>query len=122
MSEKKETAEKPLDKMTAKELREVASAMPEITGASGMKKAELFEAIKKAKGIKEEKEKKEKKDKKEKKEKKEKGHIASVGELKKMIKALKGQRAEALSSGDRKTAKICRRRISRLKRKTRRAA
>ena len=51
--EKEAQSEKPLDKMTAKELREVAAGMSEITGAHGMKKDELLAAIKKAKGIEE---------------------------------------------------------------------
>ena len=41
MTDEKETQEKPLEKMTATELREVAKEIPEITGASGMKKDEL---------------------------------------------------------------------------------
>ena len=49
---KKEIKEKPLEKMTAKELREVGKQLPEITGVYGMNKAELINAIKKAKGIK----------------------------------------------------------------------
>lgn len=120
MSEKKEIEEKPLEKMTAKELREVAADIPEITGASGMKKDELLEAIKKAKGVAEEKNKDaggsgpdpKKKTK----------TVESVADLKKKIKALKSQKTDARSSGDRKTAKIYRRRINRLKKKTRRAA
>jgi len=42
---KKETKEKPLDKMTAKELREVGKQIPEITGVYGMNKPELISAI-----------------------------------------------------------------------------
>ena len=53
MTDEKETQEKPLEKMTATELREVAKEIPEITGASGMKKEELISAIKKARGIEE---------------------------------------------------------------------
>ena len=48
---KKEIKEKPLEKMTVKELREIAKEIPEITGVSGMNKAELFSAIQTAKGI-----------------------------------------------------------------------
>lgn len=107
MSGKKETKEKPLDKMTAKDLREIAAGMPEITGAHGMNKAELIAEIKKVRGIKDESPKKA-------------GH--DVREVKVKIRSLKAKRVDALSSGDRKAAKICRRRISRLKRKTRRAA
>jgi ABC-type uncharacterized transport system ATPase subunit len=46
-------AEKPLDKMTVVELREVAKEeIPGITGVTGMKKDQLLEAIKEARGIK----------------------------------------------------------------------
>ena len=105
--EKTETKEKPLDKMTVKELREVAKQLPEITGVHGMNKVELLSAIKQARGIKEEP--KQKTD-------------ASVFEIKKKIKALKAEREVALNNNDKKMAKIYRRRITRLKRKTRRAA
>ncbi|NNL42079.1 MAG: transcription termination factor Rho, partial [Desulfobacterales bacterium] len=46
----KKTKEKPLDKLTVKELREIAKEIPEITGVHGMNKAELLDAIEKAKG------------------------------------------------------------------------
>ena len=104
---KKETKEKPLDKMTAKELREVGKTIPEITGVYGMNKAELISAVKKARGIEEATGKK---------------TDSSVREIKKKIKALKAQRAAALNNNDKKMVKIYRRRITRLKKKTRRAA
>ena len=47
---------------------------------------------------------------------------ARIGELKQKIKALKVQRREALEAKDKKKATIFKRRISRLKKKTRRAA
>ena len=105
--EKIETQEKPLDKMTVKELREIAKEIPEISGVHGMNKAELLSAIKEARGIKEEPKKK---------------TDASVFEIKKKIKALKAEREVALNNKDKKMAKIYRRRITRLKRKTRKAA
>ena len=101
-----EEKEKPLDKMTAKELREVAKEIPQITGVHGMNKAELISAIKKSRGIVEEKKKSD----------------ASVRDLKLKIKALKAERDATRESLDRKKASIYRRRISRLKKKTRRAA
>ena len=100
-------AEKPLEKMTVKELREMAKGIPGITGVHGMKKDDLIVEIKKAKGIKDEPIKK---------------ADASIGELKQKIKALKVQRREALEAKDKKKATIFKRRISRLKKKTRRAA
>jgi len=46
---------KPLDKMTQKELRELCmSKLPQITGASGMSKEEILPAIKEVLGIVEE--------------------------------------------------------------------
>jgi hypothetical protein len=108
MAGKEKTAkEKPLEKMTAKELREVAMEIPEITGVHGMNKAELVSAIKASRGIKDNKVKK---------------ADASVREIKKKIKALKAERERALENQDNKMAGVYRRRISRLKKKTRRAA
>ncbi len=104
---KKETKEKPLEKMTAKELREVGKQIPELTGVHGMNKAELISAIKKARGIIEDLPKK---------------TDSSVREIKKKIKTLKTEREAALNNNDNKMAKIYRRRITRLKKKTRRAA
>jgi hypothetical protein len=98
---------KPLEKMTVKELREVAKEMPGITGVHGMKKEELIVAIQDAKGIKPPPVKK---------------ADATIGVLKKKIKALKVERQAALQAKDKKMATIYKRRISRLKKKTRRAA
>lgn len=99
--------EKPLEKMTVKELREMAKDMPGITGVHGMKKDDLIVEIKKAKGIADEPVKK---------------ADANISDLKQKIKALKVQRKEALEAKDKKKATIFKRRISRLKKKTRRAA
>jgi len=56
MEEKRELPklEKKLEKMTIKELREIALQIPEITGVHGMNKEELISALKKVYGIKEE--------------------------------------------------------------------
>jgi len=99
--------EKPLDKMTVKELREMAKDIPGIAGVHAMKKAELISEIKEAKGIKDEPAKK---------------AAASTRDLKLKIKTLKAERQAALEAKDKKKATIFRRRISRLKKKTRRAA
>ncbi len=104
---KKEAKEKPLEKMTAKELRDVGKQLPEITGVYGMNKAELVSAIKKARGIEEAVGKK---------------TDTSVREIKKKIKALKTEREMAINNKDEKMAKVYKRRISKLKKKTRRAA
>jgi protein-arginine kinase activator protein McsA len=104
---KKETKEKPMEKMTAKELREIGKQLPEITGVYGMNKAELVSAIKKAKGIVEDLPKK---------------GDSSVREIKKKLKALKAKREASIDNNDHKMAKIYRRRITKLKKKTRNAA
>lgn len=102
---KKEAKEKPLEKMTAKELREVGKQIPEITGVYGMNKAELISAIKKARGIIED---------------TKVTSDASVREIKSKIKSLKANRENALDNNDKKMADIYRRRIIKLKKKTRR--
>ncbi|MBW2318846.1 MAG: transcription termination factor Rho, partial [Deltaproteobacteria bacterium] len=51
MGKKKEKKEKPLDRMTAKELREIALKVPDIVGAHGMNKVELLAVVKEARGI-----------------------------------------------------------------------
>lgn len=106
MAEKKAGKEKPLEKMTATELREMAKEIPEITGAHGMNKPELISAIKKARGI----------------EDNGKKAGASMRDLKAKIKALKAERSAALEAEDTRMAAIYRRRISRLKKRTRRSA
>lgn len=108
MAEKKskETKEKPLDKMTVKELREIAKNIDGIAGVHGMNKAELLSAVKESRGIAEE----------------VKTSDASVRGIKKKIQALKPLRKAALKDNDKKMAKIYRRKISRLKKRTRRVA
>ena len=102
-----EDLKKPLDKMTVKELREVALDLPEITGVHGMNKAELLAAVKKAKGIEDTPVKK---------------TSASLGTVKTQIKNVKKLREAALKEKNVKMAAIYRRRISRLKKKSRRVA
>jgi Rho termination factor, N-terminal domain len=99
--------QKPLEKMTVKELREMAKDIPQVVGVHGMKKEELIVEIKKAKGIADEPVKK---------------ADATVAQLKQKIKALKIERQSALEAKDKKKATIFKRRISRLKKRTRRLA
>ena len=106
-SKKKEAKEKPLAKMTANELRELAKGIDGITGVHGMNKAELVAAVKEARGIADEGSKK---------------RDSSVRELKLRIRELRSQREAALAGDDTRRAQILRRRIGRLKKKTRRAA
>jgi len=93
--------------MTVKELREVALELPEITGVHGMNKAELLAEIKKVKGIVEEPVHE---------------HSETVVKVKSRIKAFKVKRATALQDKDARMASIYRRRISRLKKKSRKVA
>ncbi len=112
-----EKKEKPLEKMTAKELREMALGIPGIHGVHAMKKEELIVAIRAAKGITEPEPKKEKLivAKKEK-------VILTASQLKQKVKELRVKREEILQQKSWKMAEILRKRISRLKKMTRRAA
>ena len=113
--EKKELTDKPLDKMTVTELREVAKEIPEITGVHGMKKPELLAAIKQAKGIEDASP--------QKKTGPPKPKVAiPKAELKAMIRDLKTRRRQALEDKDKQMAGRFRRKISKLKKKTRQAA
>lgn len=147
--EKAETTEKPLEKMTVKALREMAKEIPEISGVHGMKKEELIVAINEVRGVKEETVKEEtakeetakeetakeetaeaetaeaetvKADKSSKTKPAPKKAGANRGAIKTQIRALKAQRRDALEARDRKMATVYKRRISRLKKKSRKAA
>ncbi len=106
-----EKKEKPLEKMTAKELREMALGLPGIQGVHAMKKEELIAAIRAAKGLPEP----------ELKIKKEKTTV-TASELKQKIKELRAKREELIQQRNWKMVEILRKRISRLKKKTRRVA
>ena len=114
---KTETAheEKPLDKMTVLELREIAKDIPDVTGVTAMKKDQLLGIIKKHRGIEDEKP-----------SKKAKAKIAlTVNQMKQKIDALKAEKKVYIEKHDKKMATVLRRRIARLKkriRKTERAA
>lgn len=103
----KQVKEKPLDKMTAKELREMALGLEGIVGVHAMNKAELIAAIKQAKGIVDQTTKQK---------------AVDVRALKAKIRELRRKRDEAKEAGNTKLADAFRRRISNLKKKTRRAA
>ena len=124
-----EKKEKPLEKMTAKELREIALQIPEITGVHAMKKEALLEAVRKSRGIeeeakvdKEEVKEEAKKEKKKEEEKVEKKAEVSVPDLKKRIREFKALKEEAVKKEDARIAKIYKRRINRLKKMTRKMA
>jgi len=112
--EKFEEIGKPLEKMTAIELREVAMRIPGITGASAMKKDELLAGIKEAWGIVDEEETVVKK--------KEVRPGVTVKDLKAKVARFKEEKAAARQANDQRKVEIMRRRINRLKKKTRKAA
>jgi protein-arginine kinase activator protein McsA len=110
-----ESLEKPLDKMTATELREfvLSKNLEGLTGVHAMKKEELLKAVKEAMGIKEEAPARKAKAPKVKKE-------LDVKAVKKKIVQLKDRKKEALASKEKKKASVLRRRINRLKKQTKR--
>ncbi|MBS3905994.1 MAG: transcription termination factor Rho [Syntrophaceae bacterium] len=112
-----EKKEKPIEKMTAKELREMALGLPGIHGVHAMKKEELLTAIRAAKGIPEPEVKKERRvvAKKEK-------IILTIPQLKQKAKELRAKREELLQEKNLKMAEILKKRINRLKKMTRRIA
>jgi hypothetical protein len=112
-----ETLEKPLEKMTATELREfvLSKKLEGLTGVHAMKKEELLKAVKEAMGIKDEAPARKAKVPKVKKE-------LDVKGLKKKIMQLKDQKKEARSSKEKKKTSVLRRRINRLKKQTKRVA
>ncbi len=112
--EKGTPPEKALEKMTAKELRVVAAEIPEITGAHGMKKDELLTAIKQAKGLEENAP-----------AKKKTVSTSTSGpmtakEMKAIIVQLRKDQETLRQGGDRKQLNTLRRRIKRLKKRSRR--
>ena len=108
--------EKPLDKMTVLELREIAKEIPDVTGVTAMKKEQLVSIIKKHRGIEEEKPG----------QRKVAAKVAlTVHELKHKIVILRADKKSVIEKHDRKKATVLRRRINRLKkriRKTEKAA
>ncbi|HNQ66614.1 MAG TPA: hypothetical protein PK842_10320 [Smithella sp.] len=110
----KEPDEKHLDKMTVKELREIASEIPHEKAVHEMKKEELIAFIKETRGIKDDEPVKKKK------------HIGKVKmtkpELKAKIREYKASRLKALESKEAERAVWFRHQISQLKKKLRRIA
>ena len=105
--DKKQIKEKSLEKMTATELRDVAKEIPGITGAHGMNKSELIKEIKEAKGIEDTGAKKR--------------SASTIRQIKAKIVELKKERVEVKAQNDKKKAAVLRRKISRLKKQTRKA-
>ncbi len=102
-----------LDKLTVKELRDIALQFPHEKAVSEMKKEELIVFIKEAMGVADETPTT---------VKKVKTKIAlSKPEVKARIREFKLRKVEALANKNQKKARILRRRISRLKKLSRRA-
>ncbi len=100
---------KPLEKMTAKELRDLAiEKIPQIVGASAMSKEELLQKIKELCGLTEG-------------EKKESPYKAQIQSIKKEIKKLKELKLQIPSYNKKEREKI-RKKIKKLKRLTRKLA
>ena len=103
---KKEKKEKPLEKYTIKELREEALGIEGIQGVHGMNKEELLVLLREHKGIPEPQKKRKTK---------------SVRDIKKKVADLKETRNRERAEGASRTRlNILRRKISRLKKQTRR--
>jgi cell division protein FtsX len=98
--------EKKLEKMTIKELREIALQIPEITGVHGMNKEELIAVLKEVYGIKEEKRR----------------ETASMRELKAKVKKFKALAEEAKKNRDWEKYERYRRLASKFKKRTRKLA
>jgi len=108
----KEHDEKHLEKLTIKELRDIAAEIPHEKAIHDMKKEELIAFIKEARGIKDETPVKKKK------------HIGKVTmtkpQLKAKIRELKALMVQTLESEERGKAAWLRHKISQLKKKSRR--
>jgi hypothetical protein len=106
--ERKEKKEKPLDKMTATELRKYALDLKEISGVHGMNKEELLVAIKEVKGIKDEGKQTEK---------------VSMRDLKEKAAAARAKKLAAIAAGEPQAKiDILRKKANRLKKRTHKAA
>jgi hypothetical protein len=106
--ERKAKKEKPLERWTVKELREEALKIGGVVGVHGMNKEELLEALRKEKGIEPPASKKK---------------IGNVREIKsKVIELRKKKDEERASDASRGRLNILRKKISRMKKQTRRQA
>lgn len=104
-NKEKEVKEKPLEKMTAKELREIAIAQEGFVGVHAMNKAELISNIKESRGIQDSGGKR---------------RAVDVRSVKGKIQELRAKQLQAKEAKNNKLVDAFRRRISNLKKKTRR--
>jgi hypothetical protein len=107
----KEKKERPLDKMTTKDLRELALSIGGITGVHGLNKGELIAAIREARG--------EAAPKAGSKAATKAAKAVPVRELKAKLVTMRATKQELATAGDKKKVEIMRRKINRLKRQTR---
>jgi hypothetical protein len=112
---KEHNEEKSLEKMTVKELKAIAMEIPRSVAVHDMKKAELIDFIEEARGISEKAPAKVAK-------KVEEKIKLSKSEIKLIIKQLKEEKKAAQTAHNRKKTDFLRRRISHLKKQTRRFA
>ncbi|CAO0822655.1 Transcription termination factor Rho [Desulfarculales bacterium] len=103
----KQVKERALEKMTAKELRELALTIESMLGVHAMNKAELIAGIKEARGIVDE---------------GKKVDTGAIREAKATYQAFKTKRDAARESASKAELEILRKKLSRLKKKTRRLA
>jgi hypothetical protein len=109
--------EKPLEKMTVKDLKEIAMAIPHEhteVAVSDMKKGELIAFIKKARGITD--------DAPARKKKTEPRAALTKQEIKRTIQSLRADKKSARDAGEKTRADIIRRKINRLKKLSRKTA
>ena len=99
-----------LDRMTAPDLREIAIKIEGVTGVHAMKKEELLRIIKQARGIPDEE--------KVTRAEKEKAVGLTVKQLKTKVRHLRAEKTAAREAKDSKRVDILRRRINRLKKRT----
>lgn len=117
-----ESQEKPIEKMTVKELRELAKDIPEITGASSMKKDELLAKISAAMGdTTPDKPAKKAASSSKKKQPSQKRGPMTKADMKSLIAELHQTKSDAKGS-DKKEIETLRRRINRLRKRTRKVA
>ena len=111
IKKKEHGQDKPLDRMTVKELKAIALELPRTTSVHDMKKEALIAFIKEAKGIKDEKTAKKIKDSEK---------IQTRQHMKAKIRHFQEEKISAREKKDTKRVDFLRRRISRLKKQTRR--
>ena len=110
---KEHKEDKPLEKMTVKELKAIALEFPRTTSVHDMKKEELVAFIRKAKGIKDEEPVEKVKDSEK---------LKTKQEMKAKIRHFKDEKMAARENKEGKKVSFLRRRISRLKKQTRRVS